>query len=106
MPRQGHLEHLKAQEQAAREALAAQRQVLKTAAAKRKAAERRVTVERWRAIGRIAEATGLGHLDLPVLRVAFAHLASLAQDPDILAHWQGKIPGQNPSPSQHPEARH
>jgi hypothetical protein len=105
MPRQGQLDHLKAQEQAARAALAAQRKALKTAAARRKAEERRLTVERWREIGRIAAETGLGHLDLPVLRVAFAHLASLAQDPDILAHWQGKIPGQNPGPSQHPEAR-
>jgi hypothetical protein len=96
---------LKAQEQAARVALAAQRKALKTAAAKRKAEERRLTVERWREIGRIAAETGLGNLDLQVLRVAFHHLATLAQDPDTLAHWQGKIPGQPPGAIQHPETK-
>ena len=88
MPRQVHIDQLKAKEAAAKTALEVQRKALKAAQAKRKAAEHKLLQARWRDMGRLADQAGLGTLDLDVLPAAFADLATLAQNPDHVQRWR------------------
>jgi hypothetical protein len=91
MPRQVHIDQLKAKEQAAKAALEVQRKALKAAQAQRKAAEHKLLQARWCEMGRLADQAGLGKLDLEVLPAAFAYLATVAQNPGQVACWRHSL---------------
>jgi hypothetical protein len=95
MPRYPTLEQLRAQETAEKTKLAEQKKVLKAVQRKRHTVEQRLRLERWRAMGQMAEKAGLGTLETEMLQAAFEHLATLAQDPIQRAHWRQQMQARN-----------